>query len=197
MTLLTQLEALDRQATHIEVEADVRYWEDATVNGIEDSAGTLIPGRDGDTWKARIRLADGVIEDWPANTIANIYYKVCDAGEYWLSVDGVRTYKHRSDYVPDDYLCHGDRGYGDYIILTVGPNGQIADYEPPEFDADRWVRVTTLRNLLPDIIAALRERDAWRAWHARATADDDCEYLNGSGWDDAAAILSTSLAGGE
>lgn len=31
------------QATHIEVESAVRYWEDATVNGMEDSDGSRIP----------------------------------------------------------------------------------------------------------------------------------------------------------
>ncbi|WP_303763739.1 hypothetical protein [Sphingobium yanoikuyae] len=28
----------------------------------------------------------------------------------------------------------------------------------------------------------------WDAWFDRATADDDCEYLNGAGWSDATAI---------
>ena len=31
------------RAVYLEVEAEVRYWEDATVNGQEDEAGTLIP----------------------------------------------------------------------------------------------------------------------------------------------------------
>src|SRR3546814_12950455 len=33
-------------ATHIEVDADVRYWEDARINGIVDADGDLIFGRD-------------------------------------------------------------------------------------------------------------------------------------------------------
>lgn len=32
----------------LEVRAGVRYWEDATVNGNEDSEGELIPCREGD-----------------------------------------------------------------------------------------------------------------------------------------------------
>ena len=34
----------------IEVNAGVRYWEDAIVNGVEDSEGDLIPCREGDLW---------------------------------------------------------------------------------------------------------------------------------------------------
>ena len=176
--LIERLEAMDREVTHIEVDAEVRYWEDATVNGIVDTAGVLIPGRDGDAWKVRIRLADGVIEDWPANTIASIHYKVCDAGEYWLSAGSVRLFKYRSDYVPDEYLCHGDDGYGDYIIMTVGPTGQIENYEQPDFDPDRWVPITTLRNALPEIIAALREREG-EGWRPIETAPKDGSWIMG------------------
>ena len=37
-------------ATYIEVSAAVRYWEDATVNGTEDTDGALIPMREGHKW---------------------------------------------------------------------------------------------------------------------------------------------------
>ena len=48
------------EVTHLVVNAAVRYWEDATVNGAEDVDGTLIPGREGDLWKARINLETGL-----------------------------------------------------------------------------------------------------------------------------------------
>ena len=127
------------QATHLDVEAEVRYWEDAKVNGVEDSDGTLIPGRDGDLWKVRINLADGRIEGWPDDITAKIHYKVCDAGEYWLSrPDGRRVAKWKGDYVPSPFLCHGDNGYGDYIIMTVAGGGAILNYRQPDIDEDRW-----------------------------------------------------------
>lgn len=126
-------------ATHILVEAEVRYWEDATVNGVEDEDGALIPGKVGDIWRARIDLANGIIEDWPEGTTARIHYKVCDAGEYWLTDRaGTKLAKYDSYYVPDRFLCHGDQGFGDYIIMKVGPDGRIEDYRRPAIDGD-WI----------------------------------------------------------
>lgn len=128
-----------KNATHIEVAADVRYWEDAVVNGVKDESGDLIPGKDGDTWRVRINLGSGTIVNWPAETEANIHYKVCDAGLYWLTDDnGKRVAKWRGHYVPDDFLCHGDNGYGDYIIMHVGSGGAIDGYSQPFIDADQW-----------------------------------------------------------
>lgn len=127
--------------THLIVEADVRYWEDAYVNSEPDNDGTLIPFRDGDTWKPIIRLADGVIENWPEGTAAAIYYKVCDQGFYWLGTTDQKALKWKGHYVPNDYLCHGDAGYGDYIILDVNEKGQIEQYQEPDFDPDDWEAV--------------------------------------------------------
>ena len=45
------------------VEAGVRYWEDATVNGVEDENGDLIPCRfnGSDLWKPIIDIETGII----------------------------------------------------------------------------------------------------------------------------------------
>lgn len=127
------------QATHIEVEAEVRYWEDAAINGVEDTDGTLIFGRDGDLWKVRIELLDGIVEGWPEGMEADIHYKVCDAGEYWLTDDsGKRVAKWKGHYVPDDFLCHGNEGFGDYIIMSVAIGGGIVGYQKPTIDPERW-----------------------------------------------------------
>lgn len=108
------------------VDARVRYWEDATVNSYDDVLGKLIPFRDGDSWKPTIDIERGEIVGWPSGTTASIYYKVCDAGDYWLAdQDGTKRLKWNGDYVPDDLLCVGGRGHGDYIILTVQGDGKI------------------------------------------------------------------------
>ena len=121
------------QATYLEVCAQVRYWEDATVNGAEDTDGTLIPARVNESWRPVIRLADGLVMDWPQGTTADIHYKVCDAGEYWLLDDErKRVAKWAGFYVPGDFLCHGDKGYGDYIIFKVDGAGQIGKWSTPE-----------------------------------------------------------------
>lgn len=127
-----------KAATHILAEAGVRYWEDAYVNDIEDTDGTLIPGRDGDVWRVKIELATGKIEGWPEGTAADIHYKVCDAGQYWLLDAEGRKVAYRDGYVPGSFLCHGYEGYGDYIIMTIGPDGQIAYYTQPEIICAEW-----------------------------------------------------------
>ena len=123
------------QATYLEVCAQVRYWEDATVNGAEDTDGTLIPARVNESWRPVIRLTDGLMMDWPQGTTADIHYKVCDAGEYWLLDDErKRVAKWAGFYVPSDFLCHGAQGYGDYIILKVGADGLIEKYRAPSVE---------------------------------------------------------------
>lgn len=119
------------------VKAGVRYWEDATVNGAEDINGTLIPLRVRDEWCPTIELDTGKIRNWPQGTIAYIHYKVCDAGQYWLGDDaGNKLLKWQGDYVPDRFLCVGDRGFGDYIILTVSNDGVITGWKKPHIDTE-------------------------------------------------------------
>ena len=130
------------EPVYIEVSAEVRYWEDATINGAEDKDGTLTPLRKGDCWAPVIRLADGLVMDWPEGTTADIHFKVCDAGEYWLlDGDRKRVAKWSGFYVPDDFLCPGDNGYGDYIILKIGKDGVIENWKTPAIDEEKWFSV--------------------------------------------------------
>lgn len=127
---------------YIEVSAEVRYWEDATVNGEEDTEGELIPDRFGDLWCPTIRLADGMVMEWPAGTTAEIHYKVCDAGEYWLLDDArMQELKWKGHYVPDSFLCHGDTGHGDYIIFNVDEHGMIKGWRQPCISEDDWKKI--------------------------------------------------------
>jgi len=135
------------KATRLIVKAGVRYWEDARINGTEDAQGTLVPFRKGDHWCPIIELASGRVLDWPAGVNADIYYKIADDGEYWLADDAnTKLAKYGTDvddtsYVPDKLLCVGDQGYGDYIILTVGPDGIIAGWKTPVIDPREWVTI--------------------------------------------------------
>jgi hypothetical protein len=115
------------------VEANVRYWEDATVNGVEDENGDLIPCKVGDTWKPIIDLETGLITNWEKGKEANIHYKVCDEGEYWLQDEnGEKIVKAKGYYVPD-FLAIDDSGYGDYIIMKVDKEGKINNWR---FDSE-------------------------------------------------------------
>lgn len=129
-------------AVFLEVDAKVRYPEDSTVNGVEDEEGNLMPFFADGRWKPRIRLADGAVMDWPADMTAGIHYKVADEGEYYLlNAAGERIAKWASHYVPEAFLCHGDDGYGDYIIFRVGLDGKIRNYRRPVVAAERWIRL--------------------------------------------------------
>lgn len=127
------------------VEAEVRYWEDAAINGVQDSDGSLIPLRRGDFWCPVIDLDTGAIRGWPDGTSARIHYKVCDAGEYWLGDEqGRKRWKWKDHYVPDRFLCVGDEGYGDYIILKVQANGRIEGWSIPTIDTAEWAALRDL-----------------------------------------------------
>lgn len=117
----------------LKVDAGVRYWEDATVNGQQDESGDLIPCRSGDSWCPLIDLETGRIQDWPEGTIADLHYKVCDAGRYaLLDADG-RDVAAIDGYVPAP-MCPGGQGYGDYIIMTIGPDGTIQNFDGTDLD---------------------------------------------------------------
>lgn len=121
------------QVAKLKVDAEVRYWEDATVNGICDKNGSLIPCRIRDAWCPIIDLTTGKIEGWPENTIAAIHYKVCDAGRYALiDADGNEVCV-KDGYVPH-IMCPAKNGYGDYIIMQVGPDGAILNFDGTDLD---------------------------------------------------------------
>jgi hypothetical protein len=99
--------------------------------------GDLMPFRCGDMWEIQIELATGLVIGWPRHVKAEIHYKVCDNGKYWLENENGERVKYKRDYVPDGLLCMGDSGYGDYIILRINEDGYIADWKP-EINSDEW-----------------------------------------------------------
>jgi hypothetical protein len=122
----------------LKADCGVRYWEDATVNGVQDGDGELIPCRQGDGWAPLIDLETGKVEDWPEGTKADIHYKVCDAGIYSL-LDADRNVVASFDgYVPS-MMSPGGSGYGDYVIMTIGEDGVIEGWEADldDFGDDR------------------------------------------------------------
>lgn len=126
-------------AHYIEIAAGVCYWEDSAFNGVEDIDGTLVPFKKGNDWCPIIELDSGKFVDWPAGTDAFIYYKVCDQGNYWLLDENKkRIAKWKGVYVPDDILCIGENGYGDYIIMSVNNQGGIENWKAPELDGGQW-----------------------------------------------------------
>lgn len=131
---------------YIEVRAEVLYWEDAVIDGVEDSDGSLIPLRDGNVWAPVIRLGDGSVAGWPEGVRADIHYKVCDQGQYWLLDEHRnRVAKWRGDYVPDSILSQRETGHGDYIIMFVGADGKVDGWIEPAIEPSEWMPIDAAR----------------------------------------------------
>jgi len=120
------------EITILEIKAQIRSWENAIVNGIEDTNGDLIPCRYGDSWQPKIDIDNGIIVDWEQGKTAKIHYKVCDSGTYTLLDEGgniVQAY----DGPVRNIACPEENGYGDYIIMNINENGQILNWpETPD-----------------------------------------------------------------
>lgn len=111
------------------IAAKVRYWEDATINGIEDKDGTLTPCKEGDLWKPIIDIDSGVINNWEQGTMARIHFKVCDSGSYYLNDEEGNTVLSIEEYYVPKIACPAENGYGDYIIMDIDENGKIANWK--------------------------------------------------------------------
>ena len=116
------------EVCYLQVNAEVRYWEDGEIDGEPDEDGSRTPFKVGDSWKPLIELSTGKVVDWPEGLTADIHYKVCDAGVYRL-LDKDRAVVRKIDgYVPA-ILSPGGDGYGDYIIMKIDGSGQIQDWK--------------------------------------------------------------------
>lgn len=122
-------------AKWLHVRAGVRYWEDATVNGVEDETGDLIPCRKGDNWEPRINVETGEIVNWEQGKKADIHYKVCDDGDYRL-MDADKNQITAVDGYVISSMCPKGEGYGDYIKMNVDENGIIENWKfnPKDFE---------------------------------------------------------------
>lgn len=122
---------------YLKIEANVRYWDDAIINDEQLESGENVPFKNGEVWTPTIDLKNGKVIDWPVGTEAKFHFKVCDAGTYYLLNEEKEVLASRhNNYVPSG-LCHGDHGYGDYIIFNVDGNGNIEGYEN-HINADDW-----------------------------------------------------------
>lgn len=131
----------------IRARCGVRYWEDATVNGVEDADGSRIPCRKGTAadnnnlgggdWCPTIDLESGKIVGWPEGTTASIHYKVCDDGDYALLDAEQNVVAEIHGYVPS-LMCPELEGFGDYVIMEIGADGAIAKWKADlsEFEKD-------------------------------------------------------------
>lgn len=133
------------EAKYLKVDAGVRYWDDAKVNGEYDTncedrenpgGAPTIPCAEyvgeqhrvlyGENWRWRpiIDIETGQIINWKQGTTADIHYKVCDDFRCEILDEEKEVIASYEGYVPD-VMCPDDEGYGDYIIMSVDGNGFI------------------------------------------------------------------------
>ena len=127
----------DFEAKFLKVDAGVRYWEDAEVNGVSDSENPpTIPCAEfiGDKnriligqnyrWRPLIDIETGQIVNWEKGFDADVHYKVCDDFQCDIldaDMDVIASY---NGYVPK-VMCPADDGFGDYIFMDIDENGFI------------------------------------------------------------------------
>lgn len=142
---------IDIDVKFLKLDAGVRYFEDAKVNGVQDDEDNpQIPFAvfcktekgfwcDMYRWQPTIDLEEGKIVDWPKGTIACIHYKVCDDGTYSLLDKDKNVLMEVNSYVPD-ILCPKEEGYGDYIIMNVDGDGYISGWKCNQRLIDNLIR---------------------------------------------------------
>lgn len=136
---------VDFEVIYLKVDAGIRYWNDAKVNGVEDtdcdetnSAPTMpcaefvgdqklvLRGYDW-RWRPLIDIENGIIVNWKQGTTANIHYKVCDDFQCDILDGNKEVIASHDGYVPD-VMCPADEGYGDYIIMNIDEDGFIQNW---------------------------------------------------------------------
>ena len=133
------------EVKYLRARCGVRYWEDGIVNGERDNDGSRIPCRKGTAadndrfgggdWCPTIDLETGKIEGWPEGTTARLHYKVCDDGDYALLDADRNVVKAIDGYVPDIMCPNG--ADGDYVVMSIDPNGVIANWRVDLSDFER------------------------------------------------------------
>jgi hypothetical protein len=131
---------------YLRARCGVRYWKNAIVNDVCDVDGSRIPCRKGTAadndklgggdWCPTIELDTGKIEGWPEGTVASLHYKVCDDGDYELLDADRNIVKAIDGYVPG-IMCPGGKGYGDYVIMDISPDGAIKNWRVDLSDFER------------------------------------------------------------
>ena len=125
---VTKTETKEHDLKEVRVFCHPRYWEDTSINGVEDTEGDLIPFREGEALKFTIDIDLGKIKDWPSDKEAKIHYKVCDRFSYSvINSDGDIVKTEEDEYMPN--FMPNDH-YGDYLIMNIDNEGNIENWKP-------------------------------------------------------------------
>ncbi len=124
---------------YLALQAGVRYYEDAEVNGIKEGDNQTIPctktiinrdGKDQIYWCPIIDIKTGRIINWDQGVLASTWYKVCDDGFYSCLDSDMNEIFRVESYVPSIIDLDGD-SFGDYISFNINCDGFIEGWEEP------------------------------------------------------------------
>lgn len=80
----------------------------------------------GDTWRVMVDIDSGKIHDWPQGEEREYYWKICDAGSYYLLSESQEVVLSiDNNYVPNN-LLPGE--WGDYLDLKINGEGVITNW---------------------------------------------------------------------
>ncbi len=85
-----------------------------------------VPLLTGDTWRVMVDINSGKIHDWPQGEEREYYWKICDAGSYYLLDENEEiALSIDNNYVPNN-LLPGE--WGDYLDLKINTDGIITNW---------------------------------------------------------------------
>lgn len=126
-----QINKEEKNCKYVLCSIGVRYWEDAIVNGVEDTTqGDNIPCKEDDYWNIKIDIDTGIIQGWDNTKEAKTHYKSCDDNVIEFLDDEGNSIAQDDNYVPDFLECTGENGYGDYVLLDIEKSGHIKNWKP-------------------------------------------------------------------
>lgn len=109
------------------VEIDIAYvLLVLAINYGDEEIPNDFPLREGDTWKAKVNIDTGVIQDWPAGKEADVHITVKDSGSYSLLDSAGKELA----LIDGGYVPHGvvPGSYGDTVEIKINAEGRITNW---------------------------------------------------------------------
>lgn len=85
--------------------------------------------KDDKIFSMKINVDTGEVIGWKKGTILKVYWKIVDEGLYQYLDENDNIIFEYDGYCPSE-LAIEDSGYGDYIILNIGADGIIENWNP-------------------------------------------------------------------
>lgn len=119
------------QIQYVQIVGKPLFLGNCWYNGESDEEGNIPILNKNKVLDFKIDVGTGKIVNWIDGDVAKIHYKVRDACDYLLlDKNGnqlISLNEYDQFYVPDFLDFH--KGYGDYLIMTINPNGFIEEFD--------------------------------------------------------------------